>query len=413
MQIRYFDTAWNDIRNSNGWFGKLCLLALVGLIPVFGQIVILGYMYGWAREIAWGVHEPLPESILGNEDGKLYRRGWFILVLAFVFSLVPAIVMGIGTSMQQASVYGMVSNNGASSGMEVTTGIGGLLYFIGLVGSIFLSILAWIGSMRIAIYDRLSAGFQLSKIWKMFRYDTGGIMRIFGMNLLVGLVLGIIASIIFTILFTVVLLVGIGGVMEAGFSASSFEYMTEAQAMRIFAQFLSSAGFVGVISLTAACFAVSLGSVFVDLLVARALGYWTGQFGVPYWRGQDDPMPFEQGVMSQQPYQPAQGAQSPVAQQPYQPASGMQSAQQPYQQPYQPAQGAQPSVAQQPYQPAQSAQSPVAQQPYQAAQIPAMPDFDQGAMVAEVSPDEQASDGQPSAWQDGDDADSERYADRS
>ena len=34
-------------------------------------------------------------------------------------------------------------------------------------------------------------------------------------------------------------------------------------------------------------------SVFLEALVARALGYWTMQFDVPRWRSQDDPMPFE------------------------------------------------------------------------------------------------------------------------
>ena len=74
MEIRYFRTAWDDLRQSPGWFGKIVLLALLNLIPIFGQIVSLGYLYGWAREIAWNVHEPLPEHIFGNEDGKLYRR---------------------------------------------------------------------------------------------------------------------------------------------------------------------------------------------------------------------------------------------------------------------------------------------------------------------------------------------------
>ena len=198
MQIKYYQTAWNDIKNSKGWFGKLCLLALVGLIPIFGQIVIFGYLYGWARDVAWGVHEPMPAKIFGNEDGKLYRRGWFIFVLVFVFSLVPAIISGVGSSMQQAGYYSALYDT--SSKLEPTVAIGGIIYLIGILAALFVSILAWIGSMRISIYDRLSAGFQLGSIWKMFRKDTGGIMRIFGMNLLVGLILGIILSIISTIM---------------------------------------------------------------------------------------------------------------------------------------------------------------------------------------------------------------------
>ena len=75
MQIKYFQTAWNDVKNSPGWFGKMCLLALVNFIPIFGSIVSYGYLYGWAREIAWGVHQPMPASIFSNDDGKFWRRG--------------------------------------------------------------------------------------------------------------------------------------------------------------------------------------------------------------------------------------------------------------------------------------------------------------------------------------------------
>ena len=88
MQIRYYQTAWNDIKNSPGWFGKLCLLALLNFIPVFGQIVTYGYLYGWAREMAWGTHRPMPTSIFANDDGKFWRRGWFLCVIAFVFGLI-------------------------------------------------------------------------------------------------------------------------------------------------------------------------------------------------------------------------------------------------------------------------------------------------------------------------------------
>ncbi|MBR0406062.1 MAG: DUF4013 domain-containing protein [Eggerthellaceae bacterium] len=292
MRIQYFQTSWNDIKNSHGWFGKLCLLALVGLIPIFGQIVILGYLYGWAREIAWGVHEPLPSQIFGNEDGKLYRRGWFILLLTFVFSLVPAIIMGVGSSMQQVGLYASIAND-ATASANASIAIGSILYLVGIVAVLLVSILAWIGSMRVTIYDRLSAGFQLGKIWKMFRHDTGGIMRVFGMNLLVGLILGILLSIIITILIMLVVFAGAAGLMSAGYTPESLEYMSDAEATRILVQFVSSAGFVGIICMAVSLFLSNVASVFVEMLVARALGYWTWQFDVPQWRGKDDPMPFE------------------------------------------------------------------------------------------------------------------------
>ena len=36
-------------------------------------------------------------------------------------------------------------------------------------------LIVWIGSMRISIYDRLSAGFQVSKLWSMYKQSPKGI----------------------------------------------------------------------------------------------------------------------------------------------------------------------------------------------------------------------------------------------
>lgn len=291
MQIKYYQTAWNDIKNSDGWFGKLCLLALVSLIPVFGQIVAFGYLYGWAREIAWGVHEPMPAKIFGNEDGKLYRRGWFILIVTFVFAFIPSIISSIGNSMQMSGYYNATSS--AASAASVISSVGGLIYFVGLVLAILMSVLAWIASMRIAIYDRLSSGFQLGAIWKMLRRDTNGIVRIFGMNLLVGLIIGIILGIIFTILLMIAMFAGIGAMAASGYPLGSMGTMTDREAVIFLMHLMASTGFVGILCLIAALFVGSLGGMFVQLLVARALGYWTMQFDVPRWRGQNDPLPFE------------------------------------------------------------------------------------------------------------------------
>ena len=296
MQIRYFDAAWNDIKNSPGWFGKLCLLALVNFIPVFGQMVTYGYLYGWAREISWGAHRPMPSSLFGNEDGKYWRRGWFVLVLTFVLMLIPIFVMTIGQTMQ----VGVYSARG-DAGQGAIAMVGGLLYVAGIVLSLLVSVLVWIGSMRVSIYDRLSAGFQLGKLWKMLLHDTGGIMRIFGMNLLVSLIIGIALSIVITVLMLIVVFAGLAGAMSSGYSIDSIQYMTDAQAAQLTLRVIASAGVVGFFSGAIMLFVVNLGSAFTSALVYRAVGYWTMQFDVPAWRGQDDPMPFE---LVQSPAQP-------------------------------------------------------------------------------------------------------------
>ena len=284
MQIKYFQTAWNDIKNSPGWFGKMCLLALVNFIPIFGQIVTYGYLYGWAREIAWGVHQPMKASIFSNEDGKFWRRGWFLLVIAFVFTLIPSIVVAVGTSMQgtsmYAALYGIGSNKVAATTAGTTSAlVGSLIYLVGLVLSLFISILMWVAFMRSAIYDRLSPGFQIGTIWKMFRKDTGGLMRIFGMNLLTGLIVGAVFGVVITIIVLAFVAAGAG----AGLSNSSSS-----------AALIVSLGGFGTLLILAATFFLMVAVAIIEALVARAVGYWTMQFDVPNWRGQDDPLPFEQ-----------------------------------------------------------------------------------------------------------------------
>ncbi len=314
QQIQYFKSAWGDIKNSPNWFGKMCLLALISFIPVFGPIVMFGYLYGWAREIAWGAHEPMPTRIFGNEDGKLYRRGWFVLVLTFVAALVPSIVMSIGSGMQGAGLWGVAANSHTVVS-SLASGLGLLVYLVGLIGVLLLSILAWIGSMRISIYDRLSAGFQFGKIWKMFRHDTGGAMRIFGMYVLVGLIIGIVLSILYFIVLFLIVFAGVAGLAASGYNVSTFQHMTDTQAMAMIMQFIASAGVVGFFGILVLMFITYLANVFILSLVVRAMGYWTMQFDVPHWRGQDDPMPFETAppAASASPAMPI----PPAAQSPY------------------------------------------------------------------------------------------------
>lgn len=206
MQTGYFNAAWQDIKNSPGWFGKLVLLSLLSLIPIFGWLVVLGYLYGWARDIAWNVHGPLPKRIFGNEDGKLYSRGFFAMVIGFVCMLAPWIL---------EAVWGAITGMGTAwSGR----GHGGLFMFVGLstmifslliiAASFFATLFSWVGSMRMSVYGRLGAGFQFGKVWAMIRHDFSGLLRILGMAIVLAVVIGIVVSILIFVLVLIGLFIG-------------------------------------------------------------------------------------------------------------------------------------------------------------------------------------------------------------
>ena len=272
MEKGYFAAAWGDVVKSPNWASLLIRLGLLCLIPVFGVAVMYGYLYSWARDISWNVHRPMPCKIFANEDGTLYKRGFFILVVVLVFSLVPSLLDSLislfaGASFAGGSVYGSYA--------PVVFGL--LLWLAGSavsIGLAFLSVLfIWVGSMRVSLYATLSSGFQIQKIWAMMKHDFIGLLRILGMNIITGLVIVIGASIL--AMFLVVVCSGLIWLVSSSSSAAMFAAI--------------------LLVVVGAAFVVSLlfASAFQSALTIRALGYWTRQFEVSQWSGQEDSMPFE------------------------------------------------------------------------------------------------------------------------
>ena len=326
MQAGYFSTAWKDIKSTPHWMGKMLLLALLMLIPVFGVIVAYGYLFGWARDIAWGISRPMPKRIFGNEDGKLYSRGFFICVLVVACAFIPVtidwiggFVSSLGIGVSSGGSYYASPNYGS---MAVWGIIGILCSLVGFILTLAMFFVEWPGAMRISIYGRISAGFQFNKIWAMIRNDTSGILKIFGMNILTSLIVGIIVGIAATLVVVVLVFAAIGTI--GGISGGSGHIAPAYLPWYI----LGASGIVVFVILVVAYLATVF-EVWVMALTANALGYWTRQFNVPAWRGQKDPMPFELQQAAQkaaqasyyQPSYPQTPAPPAVSsqQQPYQP----------------------------------------------------------------------------------------------
>ncbi|MEF2560233.1 MAG: DUF4013 domain-containing protein [Eggerthellaceae bacterium] len=343
MEKGYFSAALSDITRSPGWFSKVLRLGLLCLVPIFGIIVLYGYLYGWARDIAWNVHRPLPDRIFGNEDGNLYKRGFFILIIAFVFGLIPGIfsaVTGTATSFSFLGViYGYEMHSASAFGSLF---MGMIFSLISLMLSFAMMFFIWVGSMRTALYGTLSSGFQIGKIWSMMRYDFTGLLRIFGMYLLCMTVF-VVSITLIGVIFAFV--VGIVTVLMA--NSDAVVVLAVLSILVLLVVFVLVCMFV---------------TVFVEALIARALGYWTRQFQVNLWGGQEDPLPFEREYVQQRqeqfstyanPYQATNASQG----QPTWQAPSAQPGQAPYQQPQQQA----------PYQAAPTSQ-PVAYPVHQAPQ---------------------------------------------
>lgn len=311
MNGRYFSTAWNDIKNSEGWIGKIFLLGLINFIPIFGQMTVYGYAFEWGHKAAWGMHTPLPKKIYGRKNSKMLRWGWFALVILFVCTVIPAIVAGIGnaisdssTAAQTAAMYSHHYHASMATGNILLGALGGVIAFVGFVLSIAAVFFFWAGTMRMMMYDRLGTGLQFGKVWSMIKHDFGGLLRIFGMS--------IVCFVVYFLVFAIVVsIVGAGviGTLFVGAAAGSGMYSMDSDAALGFILMALVSALPLVIVLY---YLSSVAEAFIQLLVSRALGYWTRQFDVANWGKKDDPLPFER---AQEPDSSAAGAepQQPAA----------------------------------------------------------------------------------------------------
>lgn len=287
---KYFRTSYGDIKGSKGWFGKICLLGLIEFIPIFGQMTVYGYAWEWAHKAAWGVDTPMPKKIYSRPGSKMLRWGWFALVIAFLIALIPGIVMSIGSWF---SSMGMETGIYTATGryMVVSPGnfgfaaLGWVVNVIGIVLAVFACVISWVGTIRMTMYDRLGTGLQIGKIWAMIKQDFGGIMRIFGMVILFEIIGGIIIGIIVAIILALVLGATLTPLI---LMASSGGYPDSAIVGYLVTLVMTMLPLLLLIS-----YVWFVYSVFVQLLLARAVGYWTRQFNVAAWGTKDDPLPFE------------------------------------------------------------------------------------------------------------------------
>lgn len=286
QQPRYFYDSWHDITSSPGWFVIILKLALVSLIPVFGAIVVYGYLYTWARERAWGINQPMPRRIFENKDGKLYSRGGLIFIISLIVAAITSFILNVDmlasvTRISQMLAYSPQSLSDPNVLFNMLP-----LYVVphsslfGMVVSVILTIVGWIMSMRVAIYDSFNAGFRLDKVWKMLTHNTLGILKVWLMSIIVTVVVTIVGLVIAGLIVIIP--------MAACFTMSGATVNAAIAAILLIIPLLLLAVYVALV----------LSSI-ETALVIRALGYWTETFNVPEWGSYAEPLPFEKDEAAQ------------------------------------------------------------------------------------------------------------------
>jgi len=259
----YLAYAWALMRRDRGWLKPLLILTLLGFVPVFGQLVALGFGLEWARLVSWGA-DGAPKQ-RGVRVLECLKSGWRGFVVIFVWSFVVGIAVTILTTI---AYY-------------VGEGFGDAVGWVLEVVSLLAGVLALAAAVRAAIYQSISAGLGVTHVLQMARRDPKGVLRLVGVQL----ALSAIAIIIVLALLVAAVAAAVPLLGETGQALSSLSIGPEGwMAPDLPAAFLASAFVVTV-------FVVLLLSTITSLLALCATGLWMRQFDVRSWGGPEDPLP--------------------------------------------------------------------------------------------------------------------------
>lgn len=161
--------AFGFVFEDEQWIVTLLLGGLIMLIPVVGQIVMIGFMLETARNVARGDFRPLPKW---NTFGDKLVQGFYGFILQLVY-LLPLLIVTMVFSCMAISTGAIMARTSDEAGGSVIlltmVCLVPLMVILGIAVQPF--ILA--GLVRMLQQNSMSAGLQFRTVIHMVRSDLG------------------------------------------------------------------------------------------------------------------------------------------------------------------------------------------------------------------------------------------------
>lgn len=260
----YISRSWDMLTRDKGWIKVILLLALASFVPFVGLIGLVGYGLEWARLTAWGIDSSPKQR--GVRIGECLASGWRALVVTFVWMFVWMLATGIVNSIADVLLPDALASL-----------IGSLL----VLAQLFYILVVYVAVLRAAIYTKISAGLNPSRVLEMVKRAPGDLFFF----VLIPIVGGLIVSAIWIFFM---LLGGVSVLPEiikmARAATGSFDdamfirHLTAT--LRIVMPIAAIAGYLS-----------SVVNAATSLLSYNAVGLWMRQFDVARWGGPSDPLP--------------------------------------------------------------------------------------------------------------------------
>ena len=179
--------AFSYVFDDENWISVILIGGLLQLIPIFGQIVLIGYMFEVARNVMRGDPRPLPSW---SNIGDKFMQGLYGFVISLVYAL-PILLLVVLFAC--VAVIGTAA--GGSDGGEAAAGLVGLLSLC--LFPIFFLLALVLQPLLLAAYGRylqtgsLGAALRIGDSWGTLRSDLSGWVVLWLLQLVCGFVGGL------------------------------------------------------------------------------------------------------------------------------------------------------------------------------------------------------------------------------
>lgn len=204
-----FSKAFSFPFQTQNWVEKLLLPALVTLIPIFGQIFLLGWYLDVTRRVIHGNDDPLPDLDLGRQ----FVEGLKALIISLVYAL-PILVLVVPIILVSAAA----SNNTGQASGAANAGVA-------LVSLCFTAFILVYGLLLAFVLPAALANFVAHEdIAAAFRFpEVFGLLRAAPAVYLVVLLLTLLTSMIAS-LGSVVCFIGVAATTLYAFAVNGYLY---------------------------------------------------------------------------------------------------------------------------------------------------------------------------------------------
>ena len=165
---------------SPGWFGTIVLQGLILIIPIIGQIALLGWLLKNMDNLREGRQELAPAGFHLGRGIHLFGAE---LVYGIALYIIPGILEGVGSAVYQ-------NGNGSGAGLVLLT----LGYLLNVVAGLLLAFL--LSAVILVTHEQgFSGAMNVGGVWRLATLNVGNTI-VAGLLIIVAQILGAVGIVL-------------------------------------------------------------------------------------------------------------------------------------------------------------------------------------------------------------------------